>query len=111
MSSERIPGDDLARREAEIKRMIRCGLSDFGPRLSGYRIFLFGSRACGNAKPRSDFDIGIDGPTLLPLRLYFDIEDRLETLPTLYRIDWVDFTRADARFRAHALTNIVTLYE
>jgi predicted nucleotidyltransferase len=32
-----------------------------------YRIFLFGSRAEGTAHPRSDIDIGIEGPRPVPL--------------------------------------------
>ena len=48
-------------------------------------VFLFGSRAKGTAKERSDFDIAVTGVT--------DIEglrEALDDIPTLYKIDLVD---------------------
>ena len=47
--------------------------------------FLFGSRAKGTARPRSDFDIAVAGvPDIEGLR------DALDNIPTLYKIDLVD---------------------
>lgn len=48
-------------REGTIKDLIRQEIMKVAPELRGYRIFLFGSRATGNARERSDFDIGILG--------------------------------------------------
>lgn len=80
-------------------------------RLGGYKVVLFGSRAQGKAKSHSDFDLGVVGDTPLPLVDFFAIEDMLEELPTLYRIDWVDFARVSERFQTHALQKVEVIYE
>jgi len=64
-----------------------------------YRIFLFGSRAEGTAHERSDIDIGIEGPSAVPLEALSLIQEELEEAPTLYTIDVVDFTRVPEKFR------------
>jgi predicted nucleotidyltransferase len=64
-----------------------------------YRIFLFGSRAEGTARERSDIDIGIDGPGPVPLETLSLIQEELEEAPTLYTIDVVDFARVPEKFR------------
>lgn len=99
-----------ARREAEIRAMIVSTLRKASPLLGDRRVVLFGSRAAGKARPRSDFDLGVIGSEPLPLRNFYAIEDMLEALPTLYHIDWVDLTRADARFRVRALDKAETLH-
>ncbi|HAZ61073.1 MAG TPA: nucleotidyltransferase domain-containing protein [Gammaproteobacteria bacterium] len=70
---------------------------------------------CGNrsgkARPRSDFDLGVLGEHPLPLKAFYELEDRLEALPTLYRIDWVDLNRAGDEFRAQAMAHAEILYE
>jgi predicted nucleotidyltransferase len=91
-------------REEEILLLIRECLSKFREPLAGYRVILFGSRAVGTARDRSDFDLGVFGATTLPLKRFYEIEDALEDLPTLYRIDWVDLNRASERFRETALS-------
>ena len=80
-------------------------------RLVGHQVVLYGSRAGGNAKPRSDFDLGVVGDTPLPLVDFFAIEDTLDELPTLYRIDWVDFARVSERFRTQAMQTVEVIYE
>lgn len=60
-------------------------------RPSGHKVVLLGSRSRGNAKLRSDADLGVFGDTRLPLVNFFAIEDMLDELPTRYRIDSVDF--------------------
>jgi len=80
-------------------------------RLGKRQVVLFGSRAQGKAKPRSDFDLGVVGDTPLPLEDFFAIEDILENLPTLYRIDWVDLARVSERFRTQALQKVEVVYE
>ena len=98
-------------RELEIMAMLRQQLQKAGPMLQGHKVFLFGSRAMGDAGPRSDFDVGVFGKEPLPLRDYFAIEDILDTLPTLYKIDWVDFNRVSPEFRERAMKQIELLYE
>ena len=80
-------------------------------RLHGHKVVLFGSRARGGAKPRSDFDLGVVGDSPLSLEDFFALEDLLDELPTLYCIDWVDFSRAGDAFRARALQAVKVLYE
>ena len=98
-------------REAEVMAMIRDVFRRIAPLLDGYQVFLFGSRASGAARPRSDFDVGIIGEKPIALRDFYVIEDLLENLPTLYTIDWVDFNRASARFRNEAMKQVEILYE
>lgn len=64
-----------------------------------YRIFLFGSRADGTARRGSDYDVGIEGPARLDLSTLFAIQHEVQELPTLHKIDIVDFTGASASFR------------
>ena len=40
-----------------------------------------------------------------------NLEDLLDELPTLYRIDWVDFARASDAFRARALQAVEVVHE
>jgi uncharacterized protein len=64
-----------------------------------YRVFLFGSRAAGTARPRSDIDIGIEGPCPAPQAALTAIAEELEEAPTLYTVDIVDFARVSPQFR------------
>ncbi|MDP2806655.1 MAG: nucleotidyltransferase domain-containing protein [bacterium] len=85
-------------REEEIKAMIKQTLSRFSGRLEGHSVILFGSRAGGEARPSSDFDIGIRGEKPLASETFSDIEDALESLPTLYKIELVDLNRVTPAF-------------
>ena len=71
-----------------------------------YRVFLFGSRAAGTARDRSDIDIGIEGPAPVPRAALAAIQDEIEEAPTLYSIDIVDFRRLPAKFRQIARQRI-----
>lgn len=97
-------------REQQILHMIRECLARFDESLRGYQVFLFGSRAAGTARERSDFDLGVFGKEPLPLKRFYEIETALEDLPTLYRIDWVDLNRASDRFRKAALSEGKVMY-
>jgi hypothetical protein len=77
--------------------------------LTEYRVFFFGSRVSGTASPRSDIDVGIDGPRAVPSELMSKIREEIENLPVLYRIDVVDFQRASSDFRAVASEHIELL--
>jgi predicted nucleotidyltransferase len=67
------------------------------------RIFLFGSRAKGTCTNRSDYDFGIDAGAKLPLDAWERVEADVEDLPTLHRIDIVDFWRVSKEFMTFAL--------
>jgi predicted nucleotidyltransferase len=97
-------------REAEIKKMIAEVMHRNAERLRGHKVFLFGSRTTGNARSHSDFDIGVVGEAPLSLSDFYDIEDQLDELPTLYKIDWVDFNRASPRFSERAARQIEVLH-
>jgi predicted nucleotidyltransferase len=97
-------------RETEIKAQIADLMHRNADRLRGHRVFLFGSRATGEARPHSDFDVGVVGDEPLSLDDFFAIEDQLDDLPTLYKIDWVDFNRASSRFRERAMQQVEKIY-
>jgi predicted nucleotidyltransferase len=97
-------------REDQILNWIREGLLRYADELSGYQVVLFGSRARRNHRERSDFDIGVVGEAPLSLKTYYRISDFLESLPILYRIDWVDLNRAMGKLKENALENSVVLY-
>jgi predicted nucleotidyltransferase len=98
-------------RPAQVKRMIAQIMRGNAGRLAGRRTFLFGSRAAGRARAHSDFDIGVMGDSPLPLQDFYAIEDQLDDLPTLYKIDWVDFNRASERFQQIALRDVEPIHD
>ena len=61
------------------------------------RVYLFGSRVTGEAKPESDYDFAFDAAGADSHALQA-IRDALEALPTLYRIDVSNIAKAEARF-------------
>lgn len=69
-----------------------------------FRIVLFGSRARGDARFDSDWDLGIQGPRPLTGPERQRIREALEDLPTLHTFDVVDLTavRKGIRDRAEA---------
>ena len=79
--------------------------------LRGYRIVLFGSRAAGNARERSDFDIGIIGDEPVSLQTFYRIDDLLENIETLYKIDFVDLNRAVPSLKTEALKAMEPLFD
>jgi len=97
-------------REDQILAWIKQGLSRYSGELTGYKVILFGSRARRSHREKSDFDIGIYGDKPVSLKTFYAISDFLESLPTLYRIDWVDLNRAGEPLRKNALGNAVVLY-
>jgi predicted nucleotidyltransferase len=97
--------------ELEIRQALRGVLDHFGQNLAGVRVVLFGSRARGAARPRSDFDIGLLGPGPVSATLIARIQDKLEALPTLVRFDLVDLGRASPAFRQAVLAHAEVLLE
>lgn len=71
-----------------------------------YRLFFFGSRVKGNNSPRSDIDLGIEGEDKLTSKLKLEIEEKLQNLPTLYKIDLVDFKDVSEDFKRKVLENV-----
>ena len=75
------------------------------------RIILFGSRAIGDAAPRSDYDIAIDAPTLDSATWTRFILDSQETSATLLKIDFVRYDSASAELRDNIDRDGIVLYE
>lgn len=71
--------------------------------LTRYKLFFFGSRVIGRGTERSDIDIGIIGPDSVKGKILADIEEEIEQLPILYKIEIVDFSHVDTKFKKVAL--------
>ncbi len=78
--------------------------------LSKYRVFFFGSRVQGMSGKGSDVDVGIEGPPIDPFK-WAQIEEDIENLPTLYKVDLVDFNRVSEEFKRNALRQIEVIHE
>ena len=71
------------------------------------KVILFGSRARGDNKPRSDIDLAVEGGDILNFR--FEIEDEA---PTLLEFDIVDLSqKLNEKFLAEINRDGVILYE
>lgn len=64
-----------------------------------YRIFFFGSRVAGKGNERSDIDIGIEGKKSIPSKILFQIEEEIDNLPLLYKLEIVDFSKVTPEFK------------
>ena len=74
--------------------------------LKKYKVFFFGSRVVGKGDERSDIDVGIEGKKPVPAGAFLDIQDEIENLPTLYKIEIVDFAEVDKKFKEVAQKHI-----
>jgi predicted nucleotidyltransferase len=77
--------------------------------LNHYKVFFFGSRVTGRCDERSDIDIGLEGPEI-PSHIKIQIEEELENLPILYKIDLVDFRKASEEFKKVAKEKVEYIY-
>jgi len=68
-----------------------------------FAVFLFGSRAVGNATALSDIDVGIFGMRPLPSIIMADLESDLEDSIVPFKIDLIDFHQVDEVFKDEAL--------
>ena len=68
-----------------------------------YQLFLFGSRARGINDEKSDIDIGILTDSQISGKKWLSIQEKLEQIPTLLKIDLVDFNSVDEAFKKVAL--------
>jgi len=90
--------------QVKLQRLIKEVFEKYLPK-ANYRLFFFGSRVKGDSFPRSDIDLGIEGPKELSAELKLKIEEELQNLPILYKIDLVDFKKVSGDFRKVALQN------
>lgn len=62
-------------------------------------VYLFGSRARGDARPTSDVDVGIVARPPLPPALMAELREALEESTVPYRVDLVDLAEAPPEYR------------
>ncbi len=88
-----------------IKDILKEVSSIVADELTGdYQLFLFGSRAKDINDDRSDIDIGIISETRLTGKQLLTIQEQIEQIPTLLKIDIVDFNSVNDDFKKTALT-------
>ncbi|NOQ34239.1 MAG: hypothetical protein GQ567_08640 [Methanosarcinales archaeon] len=75
------------------------------------RIFLFGSRAKGDARETSDFDIAVDAGSKISLGVIARIKDEIDELRTLKSIDIIDLNRVNPEFKTIIRKSRVTIYD
>lgn len=63
------------------------------------RVYLFGSRASGTARPTSDLDIAVLPTAPLPVDALARLRDAFEESTIPYEVDIVDLSRVDPSFR------------
>ncbi len=87
---------------SEVKKYVLENLKGFE-----CKIFIFGSRVRGNNHRFSDLDIGIIPLNNNRLPIY-DIQDYLNYESEVpFKIDIVNFSNIDEKFKKHALENIL----
>ncbi len=79
---------------AEAKRIVMSMLKNYPT-----TIYLFGSRATGNATTHSDIDIAILPENKLPLGVLSEIRDALENSNVIYNVDIVDLSEVTESFK------------
>jgi len=75
------------------------------------RIFLFGSRAKGDARETSDFDIAVDAGSKISLGVIARIKDEIDELRTLKSIDLIDLNRVNPKFKTIIRKSGVNIYD
>jgi len=116
MNSKTQFGDDAMNQIAHLKPLsvdeVLTAVSTIIARyLPAARILLFGSRARGNARRTSDFDIAVDAGSKIPLEVIARIEEEIDELHTLKSIDIIDLNRVNHTFKAIILKNGVNIYD
>jgi hypothetical protein len=83
---------------ATVRRVVLDGLAGHAA-----RIFLFGSRARGDARATSDIDVAVLPLAPLPRGTLASIRDALDECPVPFRVDLVDLSEASPALRERAL--------
>lgn len=102
---------DNTKRVHEIIEEIKIVCETHKDLLINKKLILFGSRATGKYKERSDFDLGILSGESDNFVSLCKLKDALDELPTLYSIDLVDLNNVPVSFRNEALKNYTVLYD
>lgn len=78
--------------------IVQCLLRAYLPADS--KVWAFGSRVNGTAKPSSDLDLAIDANERLPLGPMGSSDDSFTVAPFAYKVDLVDLHAITPEFRA-----------
>ncbi|MDP3090770.1 MAG: nucleotidyltransferase domain-containing protein [Nitrospira sp.] len=99
----------------DLLSLVRSKVEELARTLLGsesqVNVFVFGSRASGRAGSRSDIDIGVDLGHVIAPEALSALRDAFDELPILQKVDVVDFSAVDERFKAIALQHTKGLYE
>lgn len=68
-------------------------------RPAGVELFIFGSFARGDARRTSDLDLGVQWRGARSERTLARLYDEVQELPTIRKIDLVDFSQTSSSFR------------
>lgn len=71
-------------------------------RAFGIEVFVFGSFAWGDHRPNSDLDLGVEWQNGRSADLWRGLLRDVDDLPTVRKIDLVDFSRAAPEWRSIA---------
>ena len=95
----------MTNRRTQIKQWLKEVLEN---NLNGisYRAFIFGSQANQEDLKRSDIDVGILADDEISAIKLMKINNAIDELPMLYKIDLVDFKQVTDSFKAVALKNV-----
>ena len=77
---------------AEVRRILAYDVPDC-------RVLVFGSRVTGDAKPYSDLDLAVVGPTRLPDNILVHLRDMFAISDLPFSVDVLDWHRIPADFR------------
>lgn len=97
---------DLERDLEQVRQLVRDGLGEHPA-----RVYLFGSRATGGARPTSDIDVAVWPLTELPEGTLAAIREALSETTIPYTVDLVDLRETDAAFRARVSAEGVLWHE
>ena len=103
MKNRRLADTDVDHILPSISRIIADELNGC------YKLFLFGSRATGRHHARSDIDLGIMSDGSMTAKQMQNVLEKLESLPTLLKIDLVDLNTVGDEFRKMALKNAMEI--
>src|SRR5579863_9764385 len=88
--------------QEQIENIIRRAISK-NVDLNETLVFLFGSRALGEGRLGSDFDVGLYKGERIPLRTIAKISAELDEFPIPMDVDIVDFFSVSEEFKKLAL--------
>jgi hypothetical protein len=71
-------------------------------------VYLFGSRATGRARSRSDVDIGLLSEKPIGAKIVADLKNHIEESSIPYKVDVVDLNRVNDDFRKKALKGAIS---